>query len=164
VPEVKRLFVMLCLAALLLPAHSFAATNAGFKKGQIVSVNANQAALRSGPSTSFKTLWKLCLYWPVKILQKEGDWYKVADFEGDTGWLHRSLIANIATLVCTAKQADVRKLPESNAPLAWKAEKGYAIKVLSKKGTWYEVEDEEGDRGWIHNSSVWGNKQTQKKD
>ena len=48
--------------------------------------------------------------------------------------------------------ANVRSGPNTSDPMIWQVEKYHPLNVVQKPGSWYLIEDFEGDRGWIHSS------------
>ena len=50
--------------------------------------------------------------------------------------------------------ANIRAGAGTDYEVLFQAEKYYPIKILKKEGNWYEIEDYEGDVGWIHQSLV----------
>ena len=48
--------------------------------------------------------------------------------------------------------ANVRSGPGTDYEIKWKVEKYHPIIILKKKGDWYQYEDFEKDRAWVHES------------
>ncbi len=48
--------------------------------------------IRSGPSTKKKILFSVEKGIPFKVLKREGRWLNVEHADGDTGWIHDSLV------------------------------------------------------------------------
>ena len=48
--------------------------------------------------------------------------------------------------------ANVRSGPGTDYDIKWKVEKYHPIIILKKQGDWYEFEDFEKDRAWVHES------------
>jgi SH3-like domain-containing protein len=89
---------------------------AGTASAERLAVSAPVANIRSGPGTSHNVLWKVEKYFPLRVIEKSGDWYHFEDFftvekgipfkvlnrdgswihiehaDGDKGWIHKSLI------------------------------------------------------------------------
>jgi SH3-like domain-containing protein len=145
----KRLMMMTVVAAMvcLLAGVAFAAER--------MAVKTNTANIRSGPGTQYEQLWKIEKYHPVIIIEKKGDWFHFRDFEGDEGWIHRSLLDKTETVIVKVRRCNVRTGPGTEYDIAFTVDKGIPFKVLQKKGRWYEVQHADGDRGWIFNTLVW---------
>lgn len=138
------------LAALLPPLHPQQA------QAEYLSVSSRKANVRQGPATGKPVVWQAWRLTPFLILDWVGDWAKVRDYEGDSGWVHGSLLADIPTVIVTAKNAAVRGGPGAGYKGLWTLEEGYTLKVLAVDGVWLKVTDDDEVRGWVLRRSVWG--------
>jgi uncharacterized protein YgiM (DUF1202 family) len=50
----------------------------------------------------------------------------------------------------TGTLANIRSGPGTNHEILYEAEKYYPVVILKKTGNWYQIEDNEGDIGWIY--------------
>ncbi len=48
--------------------------------------------IRSGPGTKYKTAFQVEAGIPFKVLDKKGSWLKIIHADGDSGWIHKSLV------------------------------------------------------------------------
>ncbi len=60
--------------------------------------------------------------------------------------------ASAQRLSVKAHIANIRAEPNTNSVVIWQVEKYHPLTIIKKQGHWYQFEDFEGDRGWIHNS------------
>jgi len=120
-----------------------------------LAVAAKIANIRSGPGTNYDILWQVEKYYPIVIIEKSGKWYHFRDFEDDEGWVHRSLIRKISTVITVKNKCNVRSGPGTKYDIVFTVEKGIPFKVLKRKGGWIHVEHADGDRGWIYKTLVW---------
>ena len=123
--------------------------------GQRLSINSKLANIRSGPGSNYEVLWQVEKYYPVIIINKKGNWYHFKDFENDTGWVHKSLVGKVKSVISIKKKCNVRSGPSSKNKVVFTVEKGVPFKLLGKKGNWLNVEYMDGDRGWIYKTLVW---------
>jgi len=128
---------------------------AGLAAAERLSVSANIANIRSGPDTGDAVIWQVEKYHPLNIIQKHGDWYLFEDFEGDRGWIHKSLLSDTKTVVVKSDNCNVRSGPGTGFDIRFTVDKGVPFKVLDKKGKWLHIQHADGDDGWIHQSLVW---------
>jgi SH3-like domain-containing protein len=119
------------------------------------AVSVPEANIRSGPGQSKDLLWKVEKYHPLDIVEKKGDWYRFRDFEGDEGWIHKSLVDKIPAVIVKQNNCNVRSGPDTKNETLFKVEKGIPFKVLKREGKWLQVQHADGDTGWIHSSLVW---------
>jgi len=70
-----------------------------------VSVSVPVANIRSGPGETYDLLWKVEKYHPLEIMKTSGSWYRFRDFEGDEGWIHKSLVSKTPSVITKKKNA-----------------------------------------------------------
>jgi SH3-like domain-containing protein len=120
-----------------------------------LTVASSIANIRSGPGTKHDILWKVGKYHPILVLKKSGNWYRFRDFEGDKGWIHKSLVRKIPSVITNKENCNVRSGPGTKYKILFATEKGVPFKTLKRKGNWIHVQHADGDKGWIHKSLVW---------
>ena len=128
---------------------------AGTASAERLAVSAPVANIRSGPGTSHNVLWKVEKYFPLRVIEKSGEWYHFEDFEGDKGWVHQSLVSKISAVVTKNDECNIRSGPGTSNKIIFTVEKGIPFKVLKRKGSWIHIEHADGDKGWIHKSLIW---------
>ena len=128
---------------------------AGAASAERVAVSAPVANIRSGPGTSHNVLWKVEKYFPLRVIEKSGEWYHFEDFEGDKGWVHQSLVSKISAVVTKNDACNIRSGPGTGNKIIFTVEKGIPFKVLKREGSWIHIEHADGDKGWIHKSLIW---------
>jgi SH3-like domain-containing protein len=122
---------------------------------QRVSVSVPEAKIRSGAGNNFDVLWKSEKYFPFSVIKKNGEWYQVKDFQGDEGWVHQSQVGNAASVITTKDKNSLRSEPKPDAKVLFSVGLGIPFKVLKRNNKWILVEHADGDKGWIHESTVW---------
>lgn len=120
-----------------------------------LAVSAPVANIRSGPGTRHNVLWKVEKFFPLLVIDKSGEWYQFKDFEGDSGWVHRSLVDKTPSVITKNDKCNIRSGPGTNHNILFTVEKGIPFKVLKRKGSWIHIEHSDGDKGWIHKALVW---------
>ena len=120
-----------------------------------LSVGVQKANVRKGPGTEYPILWSVGKYYPADIIKTTGNWYQIKDFEGDVGWMHKSLLGKNPAVIVKARLANVRKGPGKNHSVLFRAEKGVTFKLLQKKDSWLRVQHADGEIGWIYRKLVW---------
>jgi len=100
-------------------------------------------------------LWQIGKYHPILVLKKSGNWYHFQDFEGDKGWLHKSLVRNIPSVITNKEKCNVRSGPGTKFKILFTIKEGIPFKILKRKGNWIHIQHADGDKGWIHKSLVW---------
>lgn len=120
-----------------------------------LTIKAPLANIRSGPGTNYDIIWNVGKYHPIVVLKKSGTWYHFRDFEGDKGWIHKSLVGKISSVITNEIKCNIRSGPGTNYDILFTVEDGIPFKVIKSKGNWIYIQHADGDRGWIHNSLVW---------
>jgi len=143
----KRIFLFTLLVLVL---------SVGTASAKRLSVAASKVNVRSGPGTSHEILWSVGKYYPVDIIKQSGNWYRIRDFEGDTGWIYRSLLKKVPAVIVRGAIVNVREGPGTGFRVLFQAEKGVSFKLLNRKKKWLRVRHADGEVGWIHESLVWG--------
>ncbi len=128
---------------------------AGHAYAERLSVASPVANVRTGPGTDNPVIWKIGKYHPIEVVEKRGNWYRFKDFEGDQGWIHRSLLADTRTVITRREICNVRKGPGTDYGVAFTVGSGIPFKVLRQQHHWLQVVHADGDKGWIHQSLVW---------
>lgn len=140
----------LCLAALAASvAHAQAAD-------QMVSVQGSTLNMRAGPGTHTEVLWELKKGYPLRITQRRGNWLQVRDFEGDSGWVARSLTGRTPYHIVKARVANIRGGPGTQHRIVGQANYGELLRTREKRADWVRVERTEGRGGWIAKTLLWG--------
>jgi SH3-like domain-containing protein len=120
-----------------------------------MAVSATDANIRSGPGPNQDVLWKVEKYYPIEVIETSGVWIRFKDYEGDSGWIHKSLVDKTPTVVTKQNGCQLRSGPGTEQPVLIKIDKGIPFKVLRRDGRWIQVEHADGDKGWLHDSLVW---------
>lgn len=144
------IFSVVVILAVLVLASSSAA----------LCVTVSKANLRSGPGKGHDVAWQVYRYMPLEKVGQSTDkrWYAVRDCDGDTYWIHRSLVTHgYRCAVVKVEKARVRKGPGTRYSTVKDspALKYYTYRVISSKKNWLRLRDEWGDTGWIRKDLLW---------
>lgn len=166
-----------CGAALLLaltlavPTHASgnSGSGSGFKKGRetgfpvprYVSLKANQARMRIGPSTDHATKW---IYtnrgMPIEITEEYGNWRRVRDFDGVTGWMSGSLLSGTRTAMVgpwLKEPIPLNRSASSTARVTAQLSPKVIMRIKRCDGSWCEVSlPGNSVEGYVDQGSLWG--------
>ena len=120
-----------------------------------LAVSVSIANIRSGPGRAYGILWAAEKYYPLDVFQKSGQWYHFRDFEGDEGWINKTLLGKFPSIITKTENCNIRSGPDTSFEILFEVEKGIPFKVLERKGSWIQIQHADGDQGWIHESLVW---------
>lgn len=135
--------------------------SAHYAISKMVSVAGENVNLRSGPGTNYSVKWEYGSGFPVKVLKRQGNWFKVEDFESDIGWLHKSLVSSSGHMIVKVnkgnnKKINIRSGPGTNYQIVAKAYYGVVFKTVKQQKGWAKIKHESGLQGWVKRSLLWG--------
>ena len=121
------------------------------------SIRREHAFLREGPSYAHKVLW---IYrrrnFPVKIIGSYDAWRRVKDVEGTVGWIHRTQLSEMRTVVFIGRTPTIVRSDSSPSSRAVAyAQRGVVAKLTGCKLQVCKVEISAID-GWVDKRSIWG--------
>ncbi len=123
---------------------------------ETVSVMKDGINVRTGPSTDDQVAMELFQGYPLKVLEKKGDWLKVSDFENDSGWIYKTLVGPGNTVIVNAQDTiNMRSEPSTSAAIVANIERGVVLTKISAKGDWIKVRHSKGTEGWIYKTLLW---------
>ena len=146
-PKAPRLCAGLLGLALNLPLHPALAAD-------YVSVVADNTNLRSAPGATSEVVYKAPAGYPLKVVERRGDWIRTQDFEGDRAWIQSSLVNNEQTVIVKVRSARVRSAPDNSAPEVAKAAREVIFKKTGTQGPWVQVAHSRA-AGWVYGSLLW---------
>ena len=139
--------IILTVIAILVTANPAAAER--------VSVTADIANVRAQPDTNAAVIWQVERYHPLNVVSRQDTWVLFEDFEGDRGWIHETLLADVGAVIVKKDRCNVRSGPGTDTDIRFTVDRGVPFKILKKEGKWINVVHADGDEGWIHQSLVW---------
>jgi SH3 domain protein len=119
---------------------------------------AEPAILYDANSLKAKKLFVATRYLPLEQVVVLADWVKVRDSTGKLFWIEKRQLSSKRYVVVTAPVAAVRRSPEENAEVVFKATQHLGLEWLSGNGSgWVKVRHEDGSTGYLKSGDVWGN-------
>ena len=146
--KLLKIFFALGCTCLLTTTSVFAA--------DYLSITTDNANVRTGPGTNYAVAMELFQGYPLKIDEKKGDWYKVTDYENDSGWVHDSIVKKADTVIVNAKESiNMRSGPSTTAPVIADVERGVVLTKLGEEGKWTKVRHSSGTTGYVYTPLLW---------
>lgn len=143
------------MLARLIPVAAFTLFTISTAFGtDFVSVSNDGVNLRSGPDTKFSILYELPQHYPLKIMERKGEWLKVSDFENDQGWIYAPLVSDTPYVIVTVSEGNVRSGPGVNFKKVGTVVREVILKQVKREGDWIKFEHPQLS-GWIHRKLVW---------
>lgn len=141
--------LIVAFSSLLLTTSSFAA--------DYLTVKNDDVNVRTGPSTDYQVKMEVFKGYPFKVVSKKGDWIKVSDFEGDTGWIYSNLVSDGDTVIVTGNKVNMRASTSTKSAVIAEVERGVVFTQIGKEGDWVKVRHSGGTIGWIYKKLIWPN-------
>ena len=121
-----------------------------------LSLRNNETNLRQGPSFEYPIRFTYNKkYLPVQILDKSETWFKIQDFENNSGWIHTSQLAKKKSAINKIRNNILYKKPTLYSKPVAKLEIGRLVLIKKCKVQWCKITTG-GYTGWVLKNSLWG--------
>jgi SH3-like domain-containing protein len=121
-----------------------------------VSVLKDGTNVRTGPDLKDPVAMELFQGYPLKVVEKKGEWIKVSDFENDSGWINDKMVGPGNTVIVSAKSTiNMRSEPKESGAVVANIEHGVVLTRISSQGDWVKVKHTKGIEGWISKKLLW---------
>jgi SH3-like domain-containing protein len=147
VGRIAAIFLMLSLTAAAAPSPKIL---------RYVSLRADKAYLRQGPSYAHRVLW---VYrhrgYPFAVIAQFDVWRRVMAADGTVGWMSAAMLSDERTVLVTGKgRAKIYEKPGGRKVVAL-ADPGAIGGLRACTRTACHIRGEDVD-GWISKSRIWG--------
>jgi SH3-like domain-containing protein len=121
------------------------------------SIASGEAMMRRGPGRTYPGEW---LYvrrdLPIRVIEIYGDWRKIEDPDGATGWMLVSLLSDARTAIVRGDgPRPLHERPDAASPIRFRAEPGVVGRLSRCGGGWCRLDV--GNRGgFIRAGHIWG--------
>jgi SH3-like domain-containing protein len=123
---------------------------------RFVSLRSEEVNLRTGPGVRYPVEWVFVRrQMPVEILQEFETWRRIRDRDGTEGWVHQSMLTGRRSAVVEGEMRNLRRRPETDAPVVARVEPGVIAAILECRDAWCRLETA-GFRGWVQRGEIWG--------
>ena len=126
-----------------------------FSEEKFFSLKKDKVNVRYGPSfeSPIKYVYKK-INLPIKQIDKKENWRRIIDLKNNSGWIHRSQLKPINSIIPLEDNILFRKPSRFSKPLA-KIKKGRILIVSKCEKDWCKIKSE-NFRGWIKINNIWG--------
>ena len=120
-----------------------------------LSLKKNKVNVRYGPGfeSPIKFFYKK-INLPIKQIDKKGNWRRIIDLKNNSGWIHRSQLKTINSIIPIEDKILFNKPSKFSKPLA-KIKEGRVLLVEKCEIKWCKVKTSKF-RGWIKTGDIWG--------
>ena len=123
---------------------------------KFLSLKNSEVNVRSGPSKEYpiKFIYKK-KFLTVEILDSWANWKKVKDFNGNSGWIHVSLLSGKKTAINKIKDSVIFTSDTIYSKPLVRVDRGRLLFIKKCKINWCKV-NSGNYLGWIKKKSLWG--------
>jgi SH3-like domain-containing protein len=152
----RRLFLLCAFAMACLAAGQAAAQSTGLPLPRFVSLAADEINVRTGPGEMHPIRWVFARRGvPVQIVEEALDWRRIVDHDGQTGWIHASLLSSRRTILVIGDTRALRRTPDHDARIVALVEPMVVGLLLNCQSNWCLVEIAD-KRGWLERGQFYG--------
>ena len=141
-------FYFLILILFFFPIHVFS-------QEIFLSLKKNKVNVRYGPSfdSPVKFVYKK-INLPIKQIDKKDNWRRIIDLKNNSGWIHRSQLKPINSIIPLEEKILFTKPSKFSKPLA-KIQKGRVLIIQKCVTEWCKIRSGKF-KGWIKTDNIWG--------
>ena len=141
-------FYFLTLILFLFPIHVLS-------EEIFLSLKKNKVNVRYGPSfeSPIKFIYKK-IDLPIKQIDKKENWRRIIDLKNNSGWIHRSQLKQINSIISLEEKILFKKSSSFSRPLA-KIQKGRVLVIQKCVKEWCKIKSGKF-KGWVKTENVWG--------
>ncbi len=120
-----------------------------------LSLKKNKVNVRYGPSfdSPVKFVYKK-INLPIKQIDKKENWRRIIDFKNNSGWIHRSQLKPINSIIPLQDKILFKKPSNFSKPLA-KIKKGRVLVLQKCMDNWCKIQSDDF-KGWVKTDNIWG--------
>ena len=120
-----------------------------------LSLKKNKVNVRYGPGfeSPIKFFYKK-INLPIKQIDKKGNWRRIIDLKNNSGWIHRSQLKTINSIIPIKDKILFNKPSRFSKPLA-KIKRGRVLLIEKCEIKWCKIKTSKYS-GWIKTGDIWG--------
>lgn len=124
---------------------------------RFVSIKSSEANARTGPNVRYPIQWVFVSKGePVEILAEFEQWRKIRDKQGDTSWMHKTMLSGHRYIIVVGDKLQVLyTLADRNSPPLLRIEPEVRGELISCTSEWCQVEIA-NTKGWLEKKYIWG--------
>jgi SH3-like domain-containing protein len=123
---------------------------------RFVTLSVDEVNVRTGPALKYPIKFIIRRDGlPVEIMREFDVWRQIRDKDGDSGWVHKSMLSGKRAVIIKETVQPVLKKPDESARPVVKLEPDVIASLQKCKGAWCAVKVQSYE-GWIKRSGIWG--------
>ena len=126
------------------------------KKNKYLTTRYNEVNVRNGPGLNNLILFKILKKgYPLLIIEKFENWYRVIDFNDNKGWISKTQLSSDSYVIMVRKSEKVLKFPNHNSKILALAKMNFILELEKCRKKWCKVKSDK-IKGWVPKQSLWG--------
>tara|TARA_B100000035_G_scaffold3700_1_gene3284 strand:- start:5433 stop:5888 length:456 start_codon:yes stop_codon:yes gene_type:complete len=126
------------------------------KKNKYLTTRYNEVNVRNGPGLNNLILFKILKKgYPLLIIEKFENWYRVIDFNDNKGWVSKTQLSSDSYVIMVRKSEKVLKFPNHNSKILALAKMNFILELEKCRKKWCKVKSDK-IKGWVPKQSLWG--------
>ena len=120
-----------------------------------LSLKKNKVNVRYNPSfeSPIKYIYKK-INLPIKQIDKKENWRRIIDLKNNSGWIHRSQLKPINSIISLKNKILFKKPSLFSKPIA-QIKKGRVLIIKKCENNWCKIKSNKF-HGWIQTDNIWG--------
>lgn len=128
----------------------------GLPVPRFVALKSNDVNLRAGPGKRYPIRWHYNrARLPVEIIEEFAHWRKIRDYEGTSGWVHKSIVDGKRTVLIMDKMQNLYAKPDVTSKQVMRVDPLVIANLKECQPDWCAVEINER-KAWIRKADIWG--------
>ena len=128
----------------------------GSKKNKYLTTRYNEVNVRNGPGLNNLILFKILKKgYPLLIIEKFENWYRVIDFDDNKGWVSKTQLSSDSYVIVIKDSEKILKFPNYNSKVLAFVKNNFILKLDKCRKKWCMVTSEK-IKGWVPKKSLWG--------
>ena len=149
------MFLKLSVISFILLSIAFNKVDAS-KKNKYLTTRYNEVNVRNGPGLNNLVLFKILKKgYPLLVIEKFENWYRVVDFNENKGWVSKTQLSNDTYVIITKSSEKILKFPNHNSKILAFAKMDFILKLEKCRKRWCKVTSDK-IKGWVPKESLWG--------
>tara|TARA_B100001559_G_C16480050_1_gene613283 strand:- start:656 stop:1099 length:444 start_codon:yes stop_codon:yes gene_type:complete len=126
------------------------------KKNKYLTTRYSEVNVRNGPGLNNLVLFKILKKgYPLLIIEKFENWYRVIDSDENKGWISRTQLSNDSYVIMIKSSEKILKFPNHNSKIMAFAKMNFILKLEKCRKKWCKVASDK-IKGWVPKKSLWG--------
>ena len=126
------------------------------KKNKYLTTRYSEVNVRNGPGLNNLILFKILKKgYPLLIIEKFENWYRVIDSDENKGWISKTQLSNDSYVIMLKSSEKILKFPNHNSKIIAFAKMNFILKLKKCRKKWCKVTSDK-IKGWVPKKSLWG--------